>query len=79
MPHPEPYLKGAKILGVDCAECVVFEDSGSGVRAGVACGARAVVGMLSNLDEGKLRGYGATHVVKDWTQVDAKMLCELAE
>ena len=41
-PNPDPYLMGAKILGVPPAECVVVEDAPSGVRAGKAAGARVV-------------------------------------
>ena len=36
-PHPEPFLAGAALLGVEPAECVVFEDSSSGASAGRAC------------------------------------------
>ncbi|MET9448760.1 HAD-IA family hydrolase [Streptomyces cinerochromogenes] len=42
-PHPEGYLRAAAILGVEPADTIVFEDSGAGVRAGLASGARTVV------------------------------------
>lgn len=41
-PDPEGFLKGAAELGVDPAECVVFEDSGAGIEAGRAAGMRVV-------------------------------------
>jgi sugar-phosphatase len=41
-PHPEPYLKGAEILGLSAADCVVFEDSGSGTKAGRAAGCTVI-------------------------------------
>ncbi|MFF5444833.1 HAD-IA family hydrolase [Streptomyces sp. NPDC012888] len=41
-PHPEGFLKGAAELGVDPAECIVFEDSGAGIAAGRAAGMRVV-------------------------------------
>ena len=44
-PNPEPYLMGAKKLGLDAANCIVFEDAPSGVRAGKAAEAKAVVGV----------------------------------
>lgn len=40
-PHPEPYLKGAGVLGIPIANCVVVEDSPSGLRAAKAAGARS--------------------------------------
>ncbi|MFJ8824782.1 HAD-IA family hydrolase [Streptomyces sp. NPDC102467] len=41
-PDPEGFLKGAAELGVDPADCVVFEDSGAGISAGLAAGMRVV-------------------------------------
>ena len=41
-PHPEPYLLGAEILGVPAAECVVFEDSASGTKAGRSAGCMVI-------------------------------------
>jgi beta-phosphoglucomutase family hydrolase len=41
-PHPEIYLRAAGLLGVPPAECVVFEDSYTGVEAGRAAGMRVV-------------------------------------
>jgi sugar-phosphatase len=32
-PDPEPYLKGAELLGFSAAECIVIEDALAGVRA----------------------------------------------
>jgi len=41
-PHPEPYLRGAEILGLPAADCVVIEDSGSGTKAGRAAGCTVI-------------------------------------
>ena len=38
-PHPEPFLLGASLIGIDIAECVVVEDAPAGVAAGLASGA----------------------------------------
>ncbi|WP_031159275.1 HAD family hydrolase [Streptomyces durhamensis] len=43
-PDPEGFLKGAAELGVDPADCVVFEDSGAGIEAGRRAG-MTVVGV----------------------------------
>ena len=37
-PHPAPYLQAAALLGVDAADCLVVEDSPTGVASGVAAG-----------------------------------------
>jgi sugar-phosphatase len=44
-PDPEPYRRGAELLGVRPEECVVVEDAPSGVGAGIAAGCR-VLGVL---------------------------------
>jgi beta-phosphoglucomutase len=41
-PHPEVFLNGAKALGLDPAECMVFEDAASGIAAAKAGGFIAV-------------------------------------
>lgn len=41
-PDPEPFLLGAQKLGVHIKDCIVFEDSDAGGRAGRAAGARVI-------------------------------------
>ncbi|WP_407554099.1 HAD family hydrolase [Streptomyces sp. Pv4-95] len=41
-PDPEPFLLGARRLGVDPADCVVFEDAPAGLQAGRAAGMTTV-------------------------------------
>jgi sugar-phosphatase len=52
-PDPEPYETGAKLLGFDPVECIVFEDAPSGVSAGVAAGCR-VLGVLGTHEAAQL-------------------------
>lgn len=47
-PNPEPYLGGAEILGLPPADCVVFEDSGSGTKAGRAAGCTVIATTFSH-------------------------------
>ncbi|MET8470950.1 HAD-IA family hydrolase [Streptomyces sp. NPDC006422] len=62
-PDPEGFLKGAAELGVDPADCVVFEDSGAGISAGRSAGMR-VVGVGPRALE-----HGATVCVPDLSVV----------
>ena len=41
-PHPDIYLRAAELLGIPPADCLVFEDSHSGVAAGLAAGMRVI-------------------------------------
>jgi beta-phosphoglucomutase-like phosphatase (HAD superfamily) len=41
-PFPDPYLHAAKLLEVDISQCLIFEDSPTGIKAAVASGAFVV-------------------------------------
>lgn len=41
-PHPEPYLKGAQLLGANPAECLVIEDAPAGIRSAHAGGMKVI-------------------------------------
>ena len=62
-PHPEPYLKGASVLGFSAADCIVLEDVPAGVRAGAK-----VVAFPSTVSGAVLQAAGA-----DW------LLCNCAD
>jgi len=53
-PDPEPYRRGAALLGVRPEQCVVVEDAPSGVGAGVAAGCR-VLGVLGTHSREELK------------------------
>jgi sugar-phosphatase len=69
-PDPEPYRKGAALLGLPPAQCIVVEDAPSGIRAGLAAGCR-VLGVVGTHDAPTLREAGATWVVPSLTAVHA--------
>ena len=48
-PHPEAYLRGAELLGVDPADCISIEDSEPGIRSAAAAGT-IVVGVPFMVD-----------------------------
>jgi sugar-phosphatase len=54
-PDPEPYRRGAELLGFRPEECVVVEDAPSGVGAGKAAGCR-VLGVLGTHAAAELLG-----------------------
>lgn len=47
-PDPDCFLMGAKLLGIDIRDCIVFEDSRNGLIAGRASGAK-VIGIATTL------------------------------
>jgi sugar-phosphatase len=50
-PDPEPYRKGAELLGLAPEHCNVIEDSASGVRAGKEAGCRVLATTFSHSSE----------------------------
>ena len=61
-PAPEPYLKGAQILGVPASECIVFEDAPAGIRAGKAAATR-VLALRTTASDAELQHAGADWIV----------------
>jgi sugar-phosphatase len=75
-PDPEPYRRGAELIGMGgaaAAECIVVEDAPSGVAAGVAAGCR-VLGVLGTHSEAELRAAGVSWVVRTLEDVRAETM-----
>ena len=53
-PDPDCFLLGAKQLGLDIKDCIVFEDSRNGLIAGRASGAR-VIGFTTTLNTDEVK------------------------
>jgi beta-phosphoglucomutase-like phosphatase (HAD superfamily) len=71
-PFPDPYLHAAKLLNVDIQQCLIFEDSPTGLTAARASGA-FVVGIphfLEVAEEPRLK------IVKSFKDVSASTLAE---
>ena len=67
-PWPDPFLEGARRLGVDPAQCLVVEDAVAGLRAGRAAGCRGLVAVLGTTPREELEPL-ADLVVPDLTHV----------
>jgi sugar-phosphatase len=76
-PAPDPYLKGAEVLGFAPRDCVVVEDAPAGVRSGKAPGAR-VIALRTTMTERELWDAGADWVVRDCSAIalDGPGICE---
>jgi sugar-phosphatase len=67
-PDPEPYLKGAQLLGIVAGDCIVLEDAPAGVRSGKAAGAR-VLALRTTASDSELREAGADWIVDDCAEL----------
>lgn len=76
-PAPEIYLTAAKAIGVEPSECLVFEDSKAGVKAGVSAGMK-VVALATTLSREELaRDTQAIKIIDDFTQIDVEHIAQL--
>ena len=57
-PHPEPYLKGAKLLHVSPKDCLVIEDAPAGIQSARAGGMK-VIGITSTYPASQLTAANA--------------------
>jgi HAD superfamily hydrolase (TIGR01509 family) len=72
-PHPEAYLKAATMSGSDIANCLVFEDSLTGMSAAIASGAHLIgVPHLVTIEEST-----RVRVIKSLEQLSFSKLIEL--
>ena len=69
-PHPEPYLKGASLLGYPAADCIVVEDAPAGIQAGKAAGAR-VITFPTTMDRQDLLRVGPDWILRNCADISA--------
>jgi sugar-phosphatase len=67
-PDPEPYIKGAELLGFSPSKCVVFEDAPAGIRAGKAAGA-LVIALPSTSPDHELEQAGADWIIRAYSDL----------
>ena len=68
-PHPEPYLRGAQLMGAKPEDCLVIEDAPAGIQSAQAGGMK-VVGLTSTYGAPQLQAADA--VVKKLAQVQVR-------
>jgi sugar-phosphatase len=67
-PDPEPYLRGAQILGLSPADCIVIEDAPAGIQSGEAAGS-SVIALRTTTPDSALRAAGADWIVTDCSEI----------
>lgn len=72
-PHPDAYLKAAEISGVDISNCLIFEDSLTGMKAATSSGAFLIaVPHLVSIDESE-----KVRVIKSLEQLSFEKISQL--
>ena len=77
-PDPEPYQKGAALLHLPPADCVVIEDAASGTRAAKTAGAR-VLGVRTTSEDAQLLAAGADWIANDCASLRCALLIEFPD
>ncbi len=73
-PHPEPYLKGAEVIGIPIEKCIVVEDSLNGIRAGKASGAK-VIGIATTFPKEVIQE--ADLIIESYDEINPQTLKNL--
>jgi beta-phosphoglucomutase len=73
-PHPDVFLKAAEKLGVNPADCIVFEDAPMGVEAARRAGMRAVVITTTLPAEAFEEFDNVIAIIKDYTGLSVEDL-----
>jgi beta-phosphoglucomutase-like phosphatase (HAD superfamily) len=68
-PHPEIFLTASQKLEVAPEDCLVFEDTRSGVIAACAAGMQ-VIGLTTMFDQKTLLELGCAQAVDDYNEID---------
>jgi len=74
-PHPASYLAAIKELDIAPTQAIVFEDSHTGVAAGLAAGATVVGVSIHNPDKSALSG--VAKMIDNWNEVSYRDISEL--
>jgi len=69
-PSPEPYQRGASLLGAEIEDCVVIEDAPAGIESAKRAGAR-VIALASTFPSSELRSADA--VVESLTKLSVRV------
>ncbi|MGE5324571.1 MAG: HAD family hydrolase [Actinomycetota bacterium] len=75
-PSPEPYLKGAELLGCRAQDCLVFEDAPAGISSARAAGME-VIALPNTYPSKELSGAAA--IVQSLTVIEARVMEDYLE
>ncbi len=77
-PNPEIYNNSVQRLGLDNSQCIVFEDSISGIQSAIAAGLK-VVGVTSTHTSAELLEEGVDLVIKDFNGLSKNDIIKLLQ
>ena len=68
-PHPETFTKGAELLNVEYAKCLVFEDAPKGIEAAQNAGMQSIAITTLHQSEDFSQYTNILKFIKDYTQL----------
>eukprot|EP01119_Soliformovum_irregulare_P017109 TRINITY_DN5033_c0_g1_i2.p1 TRINITY_DN5033_c0_g1~~TRINITY_DN5033_c0_g1_i2.p1 ORF type:complete len:181 (-),score=47.61 TRINITY_DN5033_c0_g1_i2:28-570(-) len=76
-PDPAPYLEAMRRANVKPEECIVFEDSASGIKSAVAAGIKTIVGITTTQSPEALKSIGAAYAAPNFEGMTLQSLDQL--
>jgi len=72
-PAPDPYLEGARRLGVEMDQVIVFEDSATGIQSANTAKAKGIVGVCTTIQKDIMaKKDGVTYTIHDYEDTGLK-------
>jgi HAD superfamily hydrolase (TIGR01509 family) len=75
-PSPAVYLHAAQMLNVQPKNCVVFEDTVSGIKAGAAAGMQ-VVGITTGMSVHEMQALPVAKIISDYQSINLEQITAL--
>ncbi|HSC53561.1 MAG TPA: HAD family phosphatase [Phnomibacter sp.] len=75
-PSPAVYVHAAELLGVSPANCIVFEDTVSGIQAGAAAGMK-VVGITTGMKAEQMQALPVSFIIDDYHSIALHHLTDI--
>jgi HAD superfamily hydrolase (TIGR01509 family) len=75
-PSPAVYLHAAQVLNVQPENCVVFEDTVSGIKAGAAAGMQ-VVGITTGMSVHEMQTLPVAKIISDYQSMTIEQISTL--
>lgn len=69
-PEPDIFLKAANNIGVNRENCIVFEDSKSGIEAAKRASVSKIIGVASTQSSKELQESGVTDIIQDYSDLN---------
>ena len=76
-PFPDPYLNAMKHLNVTQNNCIIFEDSKTGILSAINARPMKIIGIESKSNKQMIMNYGVNMVIQDYNEKNNELYNEI--